>query len=630
MSAEKPPSGDGSAAGDPPPAAIPPAVGSPPLGHGHGPHIQFRFLDQLKRRNVGRVAILYVAVCYLILEPFEMFFHLLELPAWTGRTVVLIMVLGFPAVLIFAWVFEVTPDGIKPTVEVDPRRSIVKQTGRRLDRAIIVLLALALIYFVTDKFWLSKHVAVEKPVAAGATATAPAPPAIPEKSVAVLPFVDMSEKRDQEYFSDGLSEELIDHLARTADLKVIARTSSFQFKGKNEDMRTIGQRLGVANLLEGSVRKSGTTLRITAQLIRVSDGSHLWSQSYDREMGDIFNTQDSIAIAVVTALRATLAASNSPSRDRPVNIEAYNALLRARYFRRKQTKLDTERSIAAAEEAIKLDPEYALAWSTIGTQYNFLGVSGWMPPKEAHAKAVNAVDRALAIDPKLAAAHLVLADLEWNYDRDFSASAAESQRACELDPYPLCETQTAGYLAIAEGHFDEAIRLFQKVAEADPLNVWTLEILYMPLFASNRLPEAERAVQRWLELEPNSANPHCRLGEVLLAENKPREAFGVMSEEADEGNRLTCVPKALWVLGRHAEADVMLIEAKNKYADLHSVNIAENYAMRNDKNEAFKWLAYAYDIREPYITLIKSDRLLNNLHGDPRFTALLRKMKLPE
>lgn len=491
------------------------------------------------------------------------------------------------------------------------------------------ILSLALAYFIVNKLWLSKPVAAERPVAAVAPSSIPVAPVVQEKSVAVLPFVDMSEKKDQEYFSDGLSEELIDRLAHTADLKVIARTSSFQFKGKNEDMRTIGQRLGVANLLEGSVRKSGKTMRITAQLIRVSDGSHLWSQSYDRDVHDIFKVQESIAVEVVTALRATLATSTS-SPQRSVNIEAYNAVLRGRYLFRKQTKPDTVRGIAAIEEALKLDPGYAPAWAELAWGYNNYLNYGWMPPKEAYAAARKAVDRALAIDPNLATAHDVLSTLEWDYNHDVVASEAEFRRARELEPNPASDADNAALLATIEGRLDEAIRSFKKEVEYDPLDPWPLNLLYQVLLSANRLPEAERVAHSLLELEPNFAAGHCELGEVLLAENKPEAAFAVMSEEPDEGSRLTCLPQAMWELGRRAEADAMLAKAENKYGDSLAYYLAETYAMRGDKSAAFKWLARAYENHESPMLGIKWDWLLINLHGDPRFTALLRKLKLPE
>jgi adenylate cyclase len=254
------------------PEAVTPRPAPPPYEHGHHPHIEFKFFEELKHRNVVRVAALYLLACWLILDPVHVVFHMLEVPAWANRLVVVLMAVGLPAVLLFAWAFEITPEGLKPTVEVDPKRSIRTLTGRRLDRAIIVVLVLALGYFVADKFWLAKREPVPESVAT--KPTAPLPPAaiaVPEKSIAVLPFIDMSEKKDQEYFSDGLTEELIDRLSQSPNLKVIARTSSFSFKGKNEDARAIASKLRVANLLEGSVRKAGNELRITAQPECVND-----------------------------------------------------------------------------------------------------------------------------------------------------------------------------------------------------------------------------------------------------------------------------------------------------------------------------------------------------------------------
>ncbi len=258
MSGETPESGEGSAPTGPlmtvqdPPSGT--DDGAPHAsGHVHAHHatIQFRFLEQLKHRNIIRIGILYLVACWLILDPVHVVFHMLEVPAWANRLVVILMAIGFPAVLLFAWVYEITPEGLKPTVEVDPHRSIRKLTGQRLDRAIMALLVLGIAYLLIDKFWLSKHVtAVEHEVATSSPATTPVP-AISEKSIAVLPFADMSEKQDQEYFADGMAEEIIDLLAKIPDLKVIGRTSSFQFKGKDTDLRDVGKALGSAYVLEG-------------------------------------------------------------------------------------------------------------------------------------------------------------------------------------------------------------------------------------------------------------------------------------------------------------------------------------------------------------------------------------------
>jgi adenylate cyclase len=612
-------------------------------GHGHLPHLPSRLLEKLKRRNVGRVAVLYVVVCYVILEPFEMFFHLLELPAWTGRTVVFLMVLGFPAALLFAWIYEVTPTGIKPSVDVDSRQSIASRTGRKLDRAIIAVLAVALAYFIVDKFWISKHVAEKKPltevksvaevkpatevpaVSGHAASTAPM---VIEKSVAVLPFVDMSEKKDQEYFSDGLAEELIDHLAHADDLKVIARTSSFQFKGKNEDMRTIGQRLGVANLLEGSVRTAGNTFRITAQLINVIDGTHRWSETYDRKMGDIFKVQDEIAGAVVAALKATMTAP--PMRlVQSSNIDSYNEILRGRYFRERTTREDSERSIEALRRAIAIDPNNATAWAELGAAYHSRGLYGWMPPKAAYAESRRAVDKALALNPNEARAHMVLGVIMRGYLHEGEAAKAHIRRAFELDPKLKADSLNDAIEALANGQSEVALAEFQRHAELNPLDPYTLSWLVGSLLDANRLPEAERAARNILEINPNYADAHCTLGYVLIEERKFDAALATMNEELGENSRLVCVADALWALSRHAEAQASIAQAEAKYADSEAYGIAGYYARRGDADKVFKWLDRAYENQEPPVQLIKGDSDFKKYQEDPRFGTLLKKVKGP-
>jgi TolB-like protein len=399
---------------------------------------------------------------------------------------------------------------------VSPKGEVSR--ARWMAAAGVVVAVLTLAYFAVDKIWLSKRIAEEKPVAAAPPATVPA---IPEKSVAVLPFVDMSEKKDQEYFSDGLSEELIDHLAHTTDLKVIARTSSFQFKGKNEDMRTIGLRLGVMNLLEGSVRTSGHAIRVTAQLINVHDGTHRWSETFDRQMGDIFKVQDEIAAAVVVALQATMEIVPS-RRVLEGNIDSYNELLKGKYFRQRVTKTDSERAIAAFMRAIDLDATNATAWVQLGVVYNMRGLKGWMTPREALVAAREAANRALAIDPHSAAAHDLLGTLEWNYNYDLVAANVEYRRADELDPggasrYLLGDAKEA----MSQDQPDTAVKIMRKAVELDPLDSWTLGWLAHTLESANRLAEAEQVARQLLELNSGYAGAHCSLGEILLEEHNP-------------------------------------------------------------------------------------------------------------
>lgn len=530
------------------------------------------------------------------------------------------------------------PDATMPTTTsvlsaTQPRSSTVAASNRSRPQAsrsfvpwiVAIVGILATGYFVAGRFVTSKHV----PPAAEAPATSPATVAIPEKSVAVLPFVDMSEKKDQEYFSDGLSEELIDQLAHSPDLTVIARTSSFQFKGKNEDMRTIGQRLGVANLLEGSVRTSGKTLRVTAQLIKVADGSHLWSQSYDRDMGDIFKIQDSIAVAVVTALKAAFAARNSSSQDRTTNTDAYRAYLHGQLFLKRETKQDAELALAAFEDAVKIDPSYAAGWAAIGITYNRMAIAGWILPAEAYPKVRKAAEHALSIDPNLGDAIALQGAYEWNYMRDFSAAQIYLERARALDPTSNANVSEDVLFALMAGRVDEAIEFSRQATIRDPLNPDWWDYLDTALQFAGRLPEAEKAARNVLEINPGYSGARCALGDVLIAEKKPQVALAIMNDEPDPDDRW-CAADALWALGRRSEADALLAEAKSKYANSQAISIAQAYALRNDKDEAFKWLERAYDNHEPAITVIGADPELRNLRGDVRFAALLRKMKVPE
>jgi len=490
--------------------------------------------------------------------------------------------------------------------------------------AVCGLVAVGLAYYVADRFWLMTHTVAERPAA---PAPPPTKPAIPEKSVAVLPFVDMSEKKDQEYFSDGLSEELIDQLAHSADLRVIARTSSFQFKGRNDDVRTIGQRLGVANLLEGSVRTSGKTMRVTAQLIKVSDGSHLWSETYDRDMGDIFKVQDSIAQAVVTSLQTTMRGQTHSSEQKHENTDAYAAYLRGLYFQYKFTDEDSGRSIGALQQAVRIDPGFAMAWAALARTYENEAINGWMPIAKAHAEARRAVGHALSIDPNLAYAHAQLMAIEWN-SFNFSAGRAERIKVRELDPSDIALLNTDAIEAANAGRFNESINLLKKAIKHDPLNLRWLGYLWEEYMLVNRFSDAEDTVHEILAINSGYDGAHCNLGYILLARNKAKEALATMSQESDKDTRAWCTADALWALGQRTELDALLAKAKTEYArsGADAFDIAVLYAKRKDEDEAFRWLDRAYQNKEPVMTAIGISYPLRNLRDDPRFAAMLRRL----
>jgi adenylate cyclase len=628
-------SGGGQRAKEPPgaipappsgPEAVAPSAAPAPHGHGHHPHIEFKFFEELKHRNVVRVAVLYLLACWLILDPVHVVFHMLEVPAWANRLVVVLMAVGFPAVLLFAWAFEITPEGLKPTVEVDPKRSIRTLTGRRLDRAIIVVLVLALGYFVADKFWLAKPPETTPP--------APLPPAaiaVPDKSIAVLPFVDMSEKKDQEYFSDGLTEELIDRLSHSPELKVIARTSSFSFKGKSEDVRAIASKLGVANLLEGSVRKAGNELRITAQLIRAADGTHLWSQTYNRKLDDVFRIQDEIAEAVVRSLRVSLLEGTMPSAIGTQDMEAYTLYVQARsIFVRAGTQAEWEKVVDYLQEAIKLDPSFAPAWAWLSRARTEQIDQRYVPSQQGWEEARRAAEKALALDPKLSEAHIAMAKIQMWYDHDWVGAQGQVRQALELDPSSWSALNYAAQFAKAMGHADKAVEFFQRIVASDPLNAIAYANLGWGLYRAGRLSEAAVALRKALDLNPKFERARMGAGLVLLASGDPAGALAEFERLNDDGYGRAYRALAYHALGRKADVDAVLADLETRYAERDAYLIAAVHADRGEIDQAFGWLDRAYRQHDIDCVNVKVDPLLKNLRDDARYKKFLRKMKLPE
>ena len=483
-------------------------------------------------------------------------------------------------------------------------------------------------YVLVDRLKLSKHEALTGQQSAVQLTT---PSAIPEKSIAVLPFVDMSEKHDQEYFSDGLSEELIDHLAHNANLKVIARTSSFQFKGKNEDMRSIATKLGVANLLEGSVRKAGVELRITAQLIRASDGVHLWSQTYERELKDIFKVQDEIAGTVAKALDLMLnMGSNSAERGKP-NPEAYNLALQGKYFYFRGNSGDTQRAIRLYKKSLAADPTFALAWAWLGHAYAYQFEQGDGSPSVARANALDAARRALEIDPRLASVHRLLGNIardEWNWD----LAQSEYEKASALDKEDLiAKTDLAALNGILTGRIgDNYVQLLKREHDLDPLDTNTIAELAGVLAVEGRLSESLSMWQKVLDLNPNYAEAKANIGGVLWLMRRYSEALAITREETVEEAALPALSCIYWAMGRRTESDAALTQFQTNFAKTRPYSLAGTYACRHERDAVFEWLDRAYDARVSGLTWVKLEPWFRDFHDDPKFKALLRKMNLPE
>ncbi len=492
-----------------------------------------RLFNELKRRNVVRVAVMYLVFCWVLIQLSDILFPMFSIPEWGNRLVVILLGMGFPLALIFAWVFELTADGVKLEKNVDRSASVTQLTARKLDLITIILLVVALVVLgasniVNRNGKSAAQTGTEVEQGAGVEAS----PA----SIAVLPFVNMSDDPANEYFSDGLAEELLNDLARIDALRVAGRTSSFAFKGKDTDLREIGERLNVKNILEGSVRKAGNRVRITAQLINASDGYHLWSATYERELDDIFAIQQEISSAIVKALKVTLSVEEQAGAGGGVgttNAKAYASYLRGLFFWNRRTVADFVKAEEYFKQAFELDPEYGQAYAMLAMTYVLMpGYDGgtkadWFP------KVQQAVDTALRIDPDLAEANVARAYLrnEWHYD--WQGSERDFQRAIELNPrYPTARQWYGGLLSNV-GRIDEALEQYRLAMELDSLSVIILNNYAYTLHLAGQYEKALPILRQAVELMPDWAINHYSLAQGLIDLEQWGEAEEAMRRADD-------------------------------------------------------------------------------------------------
>jgi TolB-like protein/DNA-binding winged helix-turn-helix (wHTH) protein/Flp pilus assembly protein TadD len=452
-------------------------------------------------------------------------------------------------------------------------------------------------------------------------------------SIAVLPFVDMSPSKDQEYFSDGLSEQLINDLAKVPGLKVVGRSSAFQFEGKNEDPREVGRKLGVTNVLEGSMRREANHVRITAELIKADDGVQLWSQTYDREINDIFAVQDDIATAATAALQLKLLGSNGQpigSTWRSSNPQAYQAYLQAEYFiGRGRGKEELVKALAYSDQAIQLDEKYAPAWALRARVRNTMAEVELTEVTEGYRKARDDADRAIALDPGSASGYLALATNQIDYDWDWDAANTFLTKAATLEPGGTEVFRVRSNLSWVLGNLDQAIRLREQEVALDPLRADSFIDLGYLLYVAGRYDESRAELQKALDLNPQAAFAHFTLGLILIAKGKPKQALPEIENEPNDWGKLTDQAMAYHALGREQDSNTALAELIAKHDTDSAFQIAQVYAFRGETNKSFEWLERAYEQRDAGLIILKTDPLLNNLHHDPRYAALLKKMRLP-
>jgi TolB-like protein/Tfp pilus assembly protein PilF len=511
-----------------------------------------------------------------------------------------------------------------PTVSDQRRESSIadrRSSHRRrwISIACIALIGLGLGFFAVNRTWIGTHVEAPSTTTAGVTA-------VTRKSVAVLPFADMSEHKDQEFFADGMSEELIDLLTKVPDLRVPARTSSFYYKGKQAKIADIAKELGVSYLLEGSVRKSDTVLRVTVQLVRADDGYHLWSQTYDRKLDDIFKIQDEIATGVVRSLEASLFNARTGTQD----IDAYNLYLQARFiFYRADTKENYATAISLLQQALKADPKFAAAWAQLSVVFSVQGETGILPMDSAIKNARAAVKQALALDPTLPDAHTAMARIMVNNDYDLVGAEKHIEQALEVDPNNSLALAWAGSIAAYRGHFDKGIELLKQSINSDPVNFFRYGELAEALYYAGRYSEANNAIHRMLDINP-TARVFGHIAEYsLLAQGNPAAAVAALdAESTDDLQARDCRVLAYDALGRKTEADAMLANLERDHSNDSAYEIGRIYANRGRLDEAFKWFDRSYRQRNDALSWVKVDPLLRNVQSDIRFATLITKIGL--
>ena len=555
------------------------------------------FLGEIKRRKVFQVAAVYAVVAWLIIQLVDVVNEPLTLPDWLDTVVIVLLAVGFPIAVVLAWAFEVTPEGVK------------RDTG-----------------------------ADTPPNQQPAESDVAAPH---HKSIVVLPFVNMSADPENEYFSDGLTEEIINALAQLKDLRVAARTSSFVFKGQNTDIAKIGRQLNVNNVLEGSVRKVGNKLRITAQLINVADGYHIWSEKFDRELDDVFVIQDEISLAIVDKLKVGLSPGEKAQLvgKQTTNLAAHEDYLKGRYFWN-QRGSGLQEAVNFFKLALAKDKNYATAYTGLADTYSLLGFYGYLPPMDVMPRAKEAALRALEIDENLAEAHCSLGYIYTIFDWEWEKARKEFQRALELNPGYVPARYWYSVLLWFMGRFEEAIAEVRRGLETDPLSVYAHVQLGSVLLSAEKYDLASEQLLQALELEPDFYSARAFLGITYYFQSRIDDAICEIQRAIDMSDRnqwpVAYLGTVYAAIGDRSRADEILAELKNRSQNeyIHANWIAQIHAVLDEKDKAFEWLEKALIERAPIIGTIALKTypgwVYNSLRDDSRFQDLLCRLGMQD
>ena len=604
-----------------------------------------RLFVEIQRRGLLKVATGYLIVSWLVLEVGHTLFNVFELPNAALQFVFVLLALGFPIALLGAWQGWFGPS-LQSDAHAAPRAGdahggVAHHGGPWLAAVFGVVALFAVAVAIGVRFFgmghsasHGEHDSAATPVSAASPSVRaatepllPAPASVSDKSIAVLPLMDMSEKKDQEYFGNGMAEEILDLLAKIPGLTVIGRTSSFQFKGKDVDLRTIGTQLNAAHVLEGSIRKSGDQVRITAQLINTRTGTHEWSDTYDRHIGDVLKLQDAIAAVVVRELQLTVSPEFLQSRATLRNADAYDLMLRGRHAADRFDKEGLDEAVTLFRQALDRDPTFADAAAELASAYydqeSYLSLPG------AAEQARRAAAVALKLDPTNELAHSTLGAIYLAYDWDWAAAEREYHQTATIAPGSADVLNSTAWLSLVLGRWDDALRQIKAALAQDPLDPNSFEALTWVQMARGHLAEAEAAMRRGLEIRPTYTWGHFILGLVLLARGERDAALLEMQQETSDEARQAGLAMTYYSLGRKTASDASLASILKDQGAENAFEIANVYAFRGQSDEAMHWLERAYVQKDTNLFLVKSYLPLQGLAADPRFKAFLRKMKLP-
>jgi TolB-like protein/Tfp pilus assembly protein PilF len=585
------------------------------------------FFAELKRRNVYKVAVAYAVVSWLLIQAASILFPTFDAPSWGMKVFVALLVLCFPVVLVLSWAFEMTPEGIKLESEIDPKKSTAIKTGRKI---VGLTIAVAIVATGLMLFQRIRPQLVAKNEAATSDLVA-----IPEKSIAVLPFDNLSRDPDNAYFCEGVQDGILTRLARVADLKVISRTSTQKYRSAPENLREIARQLGVTHILEGSVQRENDQIRVDVQLINALSDTHLWADIYDREVADLFATESEIAKTIADILQAKLTGSEAaaiakiPTADH----EAYELYLKGRFFWNKRTAGDLRRSIELFEEAIKKDPNFATAYAGAAQAWLLLPAYDGGAPKDCFPKAKLAAEKALSLDPTCSDAHTALGAVRSNYELDLPGAIAEFEQAIEVNPNDATAHHWLGHHPLTcMGQSERALAELHKAQQLDPLSLIINANIGYTYVVTGRLEDAIAQLRKTIELDRGFYYAIYCLGEAFELKSSFPEAMS----QYQKAISLTTdpIPRALLgrLYGSYGDADqarkiLQQLEQERKERFIPAYCLALVCLGLDERKEAINWLEESYRERDGFdILFIRVDPLLKSLHGDRRFEALAEKI----